>query len=68
MNDDGVEVYAGSRDPHQKYMTKGAPLDSDPRRRDLQMWKVEHSNELGYLMEPYPGFPVYEVNAPGADD
>lgn len=67
VNDDGVEVYAGSRDPDQKHMTNGQTLDSDPRLRDVQMWKHEHSNQLGYLMEPYPGFPVYEVNASGAD-
>ncbi|MEO6651687.1 MAG: hypothetical protein ABIP17_03415, partial [Ilumatobacteraceae bacterium] len=65
VNDNGVEVYAGSRDPDQKYMTNGLPLDSDPQRRDEQMWRSEHSNQLGYLMEPYPGFPAYGVNTPG---
>jgi hypothetical protein len=64
INDDGVPVYEGSRTA-QKYLIDGVPLHPDPRARDVQMWNHEHSNEHGYVMEPYPGFPAYETNAPG---
>jgi hypothetical protein len=64
VNDDGEIVYEGSRSD-QKYLIDGVPLHPDPRQRDVQMWNHEHSNELGYVIEPYPGFPAYETNAPG---
>jgi hypothetical protein len=64
VNDDGELVHEGSRGPF-KYLTNGVPLAPELRERDVQMWNYEHSNELGYVMEPYPGFPAYETNAPG---
>lgn len=64
VNDDGAMIYEGSR-TDQRYLVDGVPLHPDPRQRDVQMWNHEHSNELGYVMEPYPGFPAYEINAPG---
>ena len=61
---DGKQIYEGSRSPHRFHTANGEPLDTDPERRDRQMWRVEHSNQNGLAMEPYPGFPAYEVNAP----
>lgn len=64
VNDEGKQVYEGSRSDHKYLAANGEVLDSDPERRDRQMWRIEHSNENGFLMQPYPGFPAYEVNAP----
>ena len=64
VDEDGKQIYEGSRSPHAFMVASGEPLDTDPERRDRQMWRVEHSNQNGFAMEPYPGFPAYEVNAP----
>ena len=64
VDEDGKQVYEGSRSPHPFMVATGAPLDSDPVRRDRQMWRAEHRNQNGFETEPYPGFPAYEVNAP----
>ena len=64
VDEDGEQVYEGSRSPHQFMVDSGEPLDPDPVRRDRQMWRVEHRNQNGFETEPYPGFPAYEVNAP----
>ena len=64
VDEEGEEVYEGSRSRHKHQAANGEVLDPDPVRRDRQMWRVEHSNEHGFLMEPYPGYPAYEVNAP----
>jgi hypothetical protein len=64
VDDDGNEIYEGSRSHHKYMVGNGEPLASDPERRDQQMWRLEHSNENGFLMEPYPGFPAYEINDP----
>ena len=58
-------MYEGSRST-QKFMDdNGLPLSPDPRQRDRQMWNAEHANEHGLVLEPYPGFPAYPVNAVG---
>lgn len=65
IDEDGRKIYEGSGST-QPYMTSdGLTLDPDPVRRDVQMWRAEHSNESGLLV-PYPGFPAYPVNAPSA--
>ena len=64
VDEDGKQIYEGSRSPHKFQTANGEPLDSDPVRRDRQMWRVEHRNQNGFETEPYPGFPAYEVNAP----
>lgn len=64
VDDDGNEVYESSRSAHANVTDVGEPLDPDPRRRDRQVWNAEHRNDLGYVTEPYPGYPAYEVNAP----
>jgi hypothetical protein len=65
VTEEGETVYAGSRSPSQPYMDRnGLPLDPDPRKRDEQMWRADHSVENGNWA-PYPGFPAYEVNAVG---
>lgn len=64
VNDDGDQVYEGSRS-QQKFMNRAAlPLDTDLAVRDRQMWNAEHANEHGLVLEQYPGYPAYEVNAP----
>lgn len=64
VDDDGKEVYEGSLSPHKHQTKNGEVLDSDLERRDRQMWRVEHSNQNGFLMKPYPGYPAFDVNAP----
>lgn len=64
VNDRGEVVYEGSRSRHRYLTATGEVLDPDPVRRDRQMWRIEHSNPNGFLTEPYPGYPAYDVNAP----
>lgn len=64
VDEDGQMVYESSRSPHKNLAANGEVLDPDPVRRDRQIWRIEHSNENGFLMVPYPGYPAYEVNAP----
>ena len=46
-------------------LTQGAAkIDSNLAKRDREMWNAEHRNENGFVTEPYPGYPAYEVNAP----
>lgn len=64
VDEDGEQIYEGSQSQHKFLTANGEPLHSDPELRDRQMWRVEHSNQNGYLMQPYPGYPAYDVNAP----
>lgn len=64
VDEDGRQIYEGSQSEHKHQTDNGEVLDPDLVLRDRQMWRVEHSNQLGYLMTPYPGYPAYEVNAP----
>ena len=64
VDEHGRQVYEGSRSQHKNQTDNGETLESDPVLRDRQMWRVEHSNQLGHLTELYPGYPAYEVNAP----
>jgi hypothetical protein len=64
VDEHGQQVYEGSRSPHKHQVDTGEPLASDLERRDRQMWRVEHLNQLGHVTVPYPGYPAYEVNAP----
>lgn len=64
VDEDGRQIYEGSRSPHKNMTDTGETLHPDVVRRDRQMWRVEHSNQQGHLTELYPGYPAYEVNAP----
>lgn len=64
VDEEGELVYEGSRSGHPFQDDTGAPLSPDLTVRDREMWNVEHRNELGYVTDPYPGYPAYEVNAP----
>lgn len=64
VDEDGEQVYEGSRSQHKNQDDNGLPLDPDLKRRDLQMWNAEHRNKEGHVIEEYPGYPAYEVNAP----
>ena len=64
VDERGEQIYEGSRSSQKHMDDAGLPLAADLTRRDRQMWNAEHRNEQGYVMEPYPGYPAYEVNAP----
>jgi hypothetical protein len=64
VDEEGEQVFEGSRSSHKNMDATGMTLDSNLVRRDLQMWNAEHRNEQGFVTEKYPGYPAYEVNAP----
>ena len=65
VDEDGKEVFEGSRSSHAYVVDSGVTLSPDLVQRDRDMWNAEHAHsKSGLVLEPYPGYPAYEVNAP----
>jgi hypothetical protein len=65
VDEDGKEVFEGSRSSHAYVVESGVTLSPNLVQRDRDMWNAEHTHsKSGLVLEPYPGYPAYEVNAP----